>query len=484
MNWPNAGVSYGDTGVKSRVIVAHRRAGKSWGIVFKLVRACSELLLEKEIYILRRKIDSHTPRFGFLAETREHARQILWLELTRYLSKFPGVKFNNTTLSITIPRPRTKDNIIIDLKAHRYHNSIRGLKYRELFVDEAQMVTETALHGSIFSTLAESAGRLNLTATACNEGYFPEYVRWAIRNNVCHILPVSMTDVFSVAEQRAILEKIGVYAYRQEYMCDFSAPDLGTFYAELLNTLEKRGGFFSAVRDPSLCLVMGVDIGVGEGFAAWVAQIHPDGTRVDMLDFYSGYELLNELYSDMESDGLLPDVIFIPFDSEVRRLETIKPRNSFMVFEEIFPESLILPLQKATARMKEIEVVKRHLHLLHFPPEKDYSGKELTSDASTGLKKLKNYRRKVDADKRVLDQIAKNGADHVADALRYLFVGLDVAEGKCQIIPMYRRAAPPLIITNRTNRKKFFVNTKGRPGHRGDSEINEFIAKAKAQQAL
>ena len=153
-------------GVVTRDYTAHRRAGKSTGYILQCLSLVTRWLQEKSIHTLRGRVDSWNPKIGYLAETRTHARDILWGELKRGLSCFPGARFNNTTLTTVIPRPLTGDEIQIDLKSHRYHDTLRGIKYRRILADELQKITKTALNESIFSTLADSEGALCLLYTS------------------------------------------------------------------------------------------------------------------------------------------------------------------------------------------------------------------------------------------------------------------------------------------------------------------------------
>lgn len=468
-------------GVKVATVVGHRRCGKTFGVVLSLLSACVKLYHETEIVKLRKDVDSWSPQFAFLAETRSAARDIVWGSLQRFFSHFPGVKFNNARLVVEIPRPYLGDTIQIHLKSHRYHDSLRGMKFRRIYLDEGQRLTETGLTESIFPTLSDSAGDLCITGTASPLGWFKDHTVNAVKRNACHILPATMTGVFTPTELQDIENEIGTYAYDVEYLCSFDAPMKGSFYAEELARIENKDWFKRAFKNAGRATLMAVDIGVGEGFAAWIAQVSDDGKEIHILDYYSNYELLSVLKNDLIQDGNVPDVVFVPHDGGTKRLEAVSRRTSHDVFSEVFDDSVIVPLDKSKNRFLDIEQVLRHLYLLRFPPERDALGKPFPTDAWRGFSLLKLYKRKIDKDNRLLDVIEKNGSEHTADALRYLFMGLQVEEGRAHLVPEYRRNRRVEVVTNRTRRNPLLVNKRSKIGERSQDEVMAMIERIKVQ---
>ena len=415
----------------------HRRGGKTTGGRQTIQKKCVEILGEDKVFQIRKGVDSSYPNIGFLAETKENARNIIWNELVNATSVFPSVKANNNRLVITIPRPHIGDVLEIRLMSLRDHNRIRGGEYRYIHVDEAQMMTEAALKFSIFATLTDCSGQLQTTGTATSVGYYKKYIAGCIsRGTYCTIVPVTMTDWKTPKELEILERDVGSFAYRQEYLCDFDVSTNTAFWNNRLTELERdKSRFFSGLYDNGNAKILAVDIGVGKGFAAWSAQVSHDNIGINIRDYHSDYEVLAHLRNDLLETDNMPDVIILPHDSSSRRLEATKPRTTKKVFKEIFPESQIIPLNKPANNQKfmQIQNVTENLSMLRFPPE------EASTDAHIGLSHIKQYRRAESRDGSPTNQVYKgDGSDHAGDALVHLFEGLKISQGRVKKPPTYR----------------------------------------------
>ena len=462
--------------------LAHRQSGKTTAEALTCIRDITEWREEKEIIKIRSDVDSWNPTIAYLAETRANARDIVWATLKRMGAKIPGVKFNNTSLTMSVPRPYIGDHASVVLKAHRYHDSIRGQKFRKIILDEAQKITKDALNLSIMATLSSYGGILDRIGTASAIGPYKEMITESIKMGSCLIWPATMTGVFSDKELYAIREMIGQYAFNQEYMCDFEMPELGTLFAPIIAEIENDGDFKSAYRKKEFPLVAGVDVGLGENLAVWVGQV-VNSRRLELLDFFSGQRTIMDLRSDMEEVDLVPDSIFLPHDAETERVETEARRTAHDIFDEVFPECFVQPLEKSKGKFYDVEVVKKHLHLLKFPSE------TACSDAWKGMDHLKNYRVKVDKNNKTMDVIERNGSSHAADALRYLMVGIGVEGGRVTNAPVYRRQSDTNIGLESfpiTRRNALIRNTRKSklPNEMGENKarLDAILAQIKSQK--
>ena len=437
----------------------HRRAGKSLTGSNTITKKASEILGEDRIYKIRGDVDSAYPKIAYLAETKENARNIIWSMLKDSLSVFNGNKPDNNRLSITIPRPHLGDVLEVRLMSLRDHNKIRGEKYRYIHIDEGQLMTEDALKYSIMATLTDSMGVLQTTGTATSVGYYANYIKGCIeRGTFCSVVPITMTQWKTPQEQALMRKEFGEFAFEQEYMCNFNVSTSSAFWNMRLNNLESdKDRFFRAVPRPGRSKVLAVDIGVGKGFAAWSAEVDSHGLNIDILDFYTGYEVLSELRDDLVESNMFPDVVILPHDRKQKRLETHAPRNTEKVFKEVFPQSKIIPLKKPANNQKfmQIQNVTENLGMLSFPPE------DAETDAHVGLSHLKTYRRKQDRTGAVLDTVVKDGKDHAGDALIHLFEGLKVSSGRVLKIPKYHVGDYQLQSVGRTGNMELLLPSKG-----------------------
>jgi len=398
------------------------------GCAMKDVYKVRQFLAETEIYKLRGDVDSSYPSIAYIAPTKNQARQIIWNYYKDLMGEFKGVKYNNSLLKIEIPRPVLGDTVTVELMAAKNHDRIRGLKYREINLDETQDASEEAITSSIMPTLSDSRGLFNAFGTAKGRDHFYEMICNAVRNNLpVTMIPASQSHVFTPEELEQERKKcIDDAAFQREYELNFSAPLPGVFFKEKIEQMRREKWFFTSENDPSRTNFMGVDIGVGRGFACWTAQVDYETQTVHIQDFYTDYDTLYELQRDMHDDGFVPDVIFLPHDGNSRALATYKKDTAKLRFREIFPDCVIKVNKKTQELMNDIGRINDHFHLLRFPHETAQG-----TDAHKGLSMLGEFRRKKDKNTGAhMDAIDKSaGVDHAADALRSLFGGLNIADG-------------------------------------------------------
>lgn len=425
--------------VRMMILLVHRRGGKSTGCAMKDVYRVRSLLAETEIFKLRGDVDSSYPSIAFVAPTKVQARGIIWNTYKEYMREFEGVKFNNSLLKIEIPRPVLGDTITVELMASKNHDRIRGMKYREVNVDETQDSSEEAIYRSIMPTLSDSGGVFNAFGTAKGQDILYNMTVKALEaGQRVFLFPVTQTGVFTDKEIAEIRAKSIDGAFEREYMLDFTARLPGTFFKTKIEEMKREPWFFTSEHDPSRSNVVGVDIGVGAGFAAWTGQADYENHIVHIRDFYTGYDNLLSLKRDMTDDGFAPDVIFIPHDGGSRALGAWKKDTPKLRFKEVFPECIIKVQKKTVELMQDISRINDNLHLLRFPAM-DAAG----TDAHKGLRMLGEFSRKQDKlTGAYMDAIDKSrGVDHAADALRTLFNGLNISEGMIKRDFFYKRGS-------------------------------------------
>lgn len=422
---------------RSRLLLGHRRSGKTTGISLDARQSFIELFNHKEIFSLRGDIDSYNPTMYYFAPTKVQARDIIWGVLKKYLSPLPGLVMNNQSLSATLARPHLRDEITFKLMASKYHDSARGSKLYKAWVDEVQDAPPSAIPTSIRPALNDWNGTLTMTGTVKGRSnhLFDYYKLFIEEQWPLYVFPVTRTGLESVERIMRYKREGMDGSFEREYMMDFYAPVKGALFADTITQLEldNQHPFYSQEeKRDDLPVVLGVDIGVGEGFAVWAAQIYPENGRIHILDYYEDYDCTDDLKSDLLDDGYDPELVFIPHDGVNKVLQKEKKMTNKMIFKESFPKALIKVVKKAPNQMASIDNTRRHLHLCSF------SGKEVTGhDCALGLQKLREYSKKFDKNTGVFtDQIDKStGVDHAGDALRTLITGLKCRDGVVKYMP-------------------------------------------------
>ena len=418
-----------DVGFSTSVYVAHRRAGKSLGGTSKIIAVIDKLLQEPKIYKINKDVDSYCPSVGYIAPTKQAAREIVWKYFIRYF-KYPNIKFIGQTLQITIPRPLTGDYITVSLLASKMHDRIRGQKFIYIVFDEADDAPEDAWEFSIKPALTDTRGEALLTGTPKGKRFLYQQIVQQIQignPNVYH-LPVTQTGVFTPAEIKKLYEEsVSKAAFFQEYMCDFDVMNEGTFWNDKIRELEKSISFLNGEKEDDLSVVLSVDLGIGAGFTAWISQV--SDKSITLLDYYEGYEDLESLKKDLEDDNLVPDMIYLPHDSTKKQMQQYKSITMKEVFQDTFRKAKIYRVKRTPNKMVSIENTGANLFRMQFKT----TG---ASDANRGLRKLKNFARKKDKSTGLfLDQIVKDGNDHAGDALITLIDGMNLS-GKAPLRPL------------------------------------------------
>ena len=387
----------------SMLMVAHRRSGKSRGISLAISQDCSRLVREESIYKLRADVDSNDPVLAYFAPTIKQAKSIMWKYLRDDLGKFPGVEFDNAVMQARIPRPLTDDSIEIMLLASKNADRARGIKLRRAWVDEIQDTTDYALSNAISPALKDSAGTLCGTGTVDFEGVLTQRMKHYIKNKIpCFVFPAERTGVFT-PEELEVFFRADPGAYAREFSCDFSAPIEGVIYAVKIAKIEAAASFNDAQCIQGIPKILACDLGVGHGFCGWTIQT-PAENRVNLLNYYEGFEAVQELREELEANGELPDIIALPHDSKRRQVGVYSGSTMKAMFEHVFPECMVRDVPKTPNLREAIENVSQHLHLIHLPP------KTAASESFYGWKKVKRYRRKSHKETgEVLDIIDKTG---------------------------------------------------------------------------
>lgn len=461
---------------KARHVVAHRRGGKSFGIAKKFRQVCTELLHEPEIFKIRGDVDSRNPKMAFFAPTKVQARQIIWDYFQSDLCSLPSAKANGQMLNIKIPRPLTGDHIEVMLFASKQHDRVRGLALRYAAIDEVQDAPEGFME-SLKPALRDSNGEVIFSGTAKGEDHFYDLMKKAIEMKLpTFMFPVTKTGVFSEKEIAQMRAEYDEGMFLREMMCDFSAPLEGAIYYNTLLECEKNHSFTSSVFCPHDTTYMACDIGVADGFAAWVYQLSRCKTRIHLRDFYTGYETMQELHDDLETDECMPDIIQLPHDGNKRQFSGKKVRRNRDVVREVFKHQRIVDVAKPGQKMVAINTVKQNMYMLRMPKktgidimesENIYSGKTRGTDCYVGMKKVKEHSRKKNLQTgKITEQIDKTrGNDHAADALETAFLALDVKKGMAHRTFEYKAETPkmgPIVGFHgyrRTNYSRFSQNT-------------------------
>lgn len=252
------------------VLVVHRRGGKTF--------VCIQDLLVKAT---THKRPGPPLRYGYIAPTRDQAKDIAWAYLKRYVTAIPGSKINEAELSATLPNLAT-----IRLYSGDSYDRMRGLYFDGVIVDEGADIDPRAWDQVILPCLADYDGWATFIGTPKGRNSFYDLSEKARKDAGWHhlILPASQSRILSDETLRTFRESMTESAYAQELECDFSVALQGAIYARHIEKLRRNGGIGCVQHDPALPVWTLWDLGAPLNTAVWSVQFLRGEIRVLACD--------------------------------------------------------------------------------------------------------------------------------------------------------------------------------------------------------
>lgn len=228
------------------VLVAHRRFGKT-------VLAVNQLILRSA----RDQIESGM--YAYVAPYRNQAKAIAWEYLKRYTAPIMNRKINEQELSITLP-----GNITTRIFGADNPDALRGLYFDGIVLDEVAQMRREVWTEIIRPALADRNGWALFIGTPKGANLFHELYIHALKDTsgewTALMYKVTDTDVLPQSEIDQIRREMGENAFRQEFLCDFSASS-----EDVLITIDEAVAATQRVYMPndylSMPNVFGVDVG-------------------------------------------------------------------------------------------------------------------------------------------------------------------------------------------------------------------------------
>lgn len=210
-------------------LVAHRRAGKTFSAVQRLVMRALQL----------RRDGPAPPRFGYLAPTRDQAKDVAWNYLKSFTAKLPGRVVNEADLRITLPYKQS-----IRLYSGENYDRMRGLYFDGVLIDEPADIDPKAWDLVVRPCLSDYQGWADFIGTPKGRNAFYKrhiFAREHPEDWYSLLLRASSSGILPPAEIRSLIEDMSEDAWAQEYECDFSVGRPGAIYAADLENARRCG---------------------------------------------------------------------------------------------------------------------------------------------------------------------------------------------------------------------------------------------------
>jgi phage terminase large subunit len=208
----------------------------------------------------------------------------------------------------------------------------------------------------------------------------------------------------TIAEERA--SGMPEALIRQEYLCDWTAANVGSVYGDLLEALEKRGGV-AEFDHPEDGVFTSWDLGFTDATGIWFWRVGRDG-GVDVIDHYEAHgQPLSHYFDVIEAKPYRYAKHWLPHDARARTL--------------VSGTSI---LEQALARYPGLVAIAPHLDLLDGIQAGRWLLQKPTrfhSRCVDGVEALKAYRYDYDEDRKTFTRKpVHDWSSHTADAWRYL----------------------------------------------------------------
>lgn len=418
------------------VLVIHRRAGKTTSVLNHHQRAAMDdewelarlrfLLPDAQDSFIRPLLRSRV--YWHVMPTIKQARLVAWEQIKYYASPIPGVKLNNTEMSVIYPTGHRLQLIGADDP-----DSLRGPGLSGLSLDEYSQISGRAFGEVLSKALADHLGYAIFAGTIIGQDQLYQVYQAAKSNPewyaVWQDIDVSLatengptiTALTRALEDDRKLVRDGVMTqaeFDQEWYLSPEAAIKGAIYGQELAAARQAGRITRVPFDPSLPVDTDWDLGFGDATAVWFSQSLRSG-EVRLIDYYEASGEGIPHYAAMlkrkaEERGYVYGKHYGPHDLAVHDLGTGKSRLATFADHGVQIQATPRIHGSVHGEIEEgINAVRLLLARCWFDEER----------CKAGIEALRHYRR--DFNKR-LDEFkpdpVHDWASHGADAFRGLAV--------------------------------------------------------------
>ena len=382
--------SYHASDARWRVVVAHRRAGKTVAAINGLIRTALTC--------------THpNPRCAYIAPYLAQAKAVAWDCLKRYTAPIPGVRWTEAEL-----RADFLNGGRVRLYGADNADALRGQYFDDVDCDEFGDWDPRAWTEVIRPALSDRGGRASFTGTPRGKNAFYD-LRQRARSNAdgwaLWELRASETGLLTTAELDDARAAMDAAAYAREYECSFDAAIEGAYYAAEMGKAETERRIGRVPIEPLARIDTYWDLGIDDATAIWFAQdVGQERRLVDYLEV-SG-EGLADIVRRIEAKDYRLGRHVLPHDAAARELGTGRTRVETL--KALGLRNLEIMPQQAVA--DGVNAVRLMLGRCWFDAER----------CDRGIEALKQYRREWDGKRQTWrERPLHDWTSHAADAFRY-----------------------------------------------------------------
>ena len=303
------------------ILVLHRRAGKTTGVLNHLQRDCLRI---KE------------SQFAYIAPTYKQAKRVAWDMAKKMARVIPGIEFNEADLIIRYPNGSK-----LFLAGSDNPDSLRGIALWGVGFDEYPQQPSNIFSEVISKCLADHLGYAIFFGTPKGKNEFHRIYSKALTNPEWTVIFKTIDD--SLAEEqgetidnlrialeddRKLVEQglMTLDEFNQEWYCSFEASVKGAYYAKEIHELRESGRIKEVPYDKELMVHTVWDLGVGKNLAIGFYQATMNERR--MIDYWEGdvTDGIQQASLMLQKKGYLYANHFAPHDIRAKEISTGKTR--------------------------------------------------------------------------------------------------------------------------------------------------------------
>jgi len=377
-----------------KFVVAHRRAGKT-------VALCNQIIKKA----LENPRPFPPPRYGYIGPTFAQAKDLVWGYFKHYTGVLPRIKVVEGDLQVILP-----NGAMINLYGgSAAYERMRGLYFDGVVADEYPLLNPSMLGSVIRPCLADYQGWAVISGTSNGDDHFHELKKRAekeIDSWDIFSIPVDETDALDPEEVEAMRKDMTGDEFAREMMCSFDAPIEGSYYGEVMNSIQLAGQITGVPYDPNALVWTAWDLGMDDETAIWFIQ--RCGRELHVIDLYQATgKGLEHYVAQIKSKPYAYGCHVLPHDIKARELGTGVSRKE--VIDAMLPNTFICPDHKPE---DGISATRALLRSMWFDKVR----------CEAGIMALRNYH------KTPLGKPRHNWASHAADALRYGAVAMNMIQ--------------------------------------------------------
>lgn len=222
---------------------------------------------------------------------------------------------------------------------------------------------------------------------------------------------------------------------RQEYLCDFAASNVGSYWGDLMTEVERRGDLSTLFEYDGTPVFVNWDLGINDMTAMWAWTV-VDNQYVILAHYESHNKPISDYFLKLEEwtrqYGFQYEAMYLPHDAKQRTLQT-----GVSMVDQFISRFRGTPTQiRMVPNIDLIDGIQAVRWLLQHPIK--FHPRCAQHD---GIEALRQYHREYDEDKRVFSNRPEHDwCSHSADGFRYVAV---VAKLTMEEVDARRPPKPP-----------------------------------------